>query len=222
MLSGLAVATTVALAEPAGRCNHSSAPSLHGQHLGVCRCACTFVDIGLNDGRTLLHWWRHPSLAASLPAAQLQRLQACAALPHKSHCYYGIEANARWSERLLEQQRRLRARGLRVKLFTDTALSTKEGVHEFFVERSGPGLDASLEATREEHYKDSRGWHRNPQTSLRESKAFRAERVRTMDAAPFFAQLAHASDFVAVKLDIEVQCCLAARGAAQPVASPRS
>jgi hypothetical protein len=60
------------------------------------RCKCTFVDIGMNNGDTLLHWWRGIPHDA-LPPAQSRRLHACAAQPKSSQCYFGMEANPRWS-----------------------------------------------------------------------------------------------------------------------------
>eukprot|EP00966_Prymnesium_polylepis_P290092 6701583-Prymnesium_polylepis.1 len=83
-------------------CMAGAAP-LHEKHLGVCRCKCVFVDIGMNDGKSLMKWWRHPALS-SLPDAHYQRLRACAessgiqpeGTPSTEHCFYGIEADPGW------------------------------------------------------------------------------------------------------------------------------
>ena len=184
--------------------NSSTLPSLHMRHLGVRHCPCVFVDIGLNNGHTLLHWWRDAALRR-LPRAPAARLLECTSLPSEQHCYYGIEANPRWDATLRRKQQNWHQRGLRVHLFTRTALSTAVGAADFFYEKSAqsPGLDASLEPSRQEHYKDHRGWQHNRSNSLRDSSAFTSVQVRTMDAAPFFAGLVRGSGFVAVKLDIE-------------------
>ena len=97
-------------------------------------CACAFVDIGLNDGSTLLTWWRRIDLKR-LPTEQAQRLRACQAKPLESHCFFGFEANSRWSTQLKALQQRLQGRGAQVELVTDTALSTEDGERLFYVER---------------------------------------------------------------------------------------
>ena len=100
----------------------------------------------------------------------------------------------------------MRAKGQRVQLLTETALSTQDGEASFYVERdlkSTPGLDASLEAERSVHYKDRSGWHLALNSTLRESSAFVPVRVRTVAAGPFLERLVSTSSFVAIKIDIE-------------------
>ena len=171
------------------------------------QCECSFVDIGLNDGNTLEAWWRDQSALAALPSAQARRLQACTAdLSARSHCYWGMEANPRWTVALRALEARMRAKGHRVQLLTETALSTHDGEATFYVERnlkSSPGLDASLEAERGVHYKDRSGWHWALNSTLRESSAFVPVRVRTVAAGPFLERLVSTSSFVAIKIDIE-------------------
>lgn len=171
------------------------------------QCECSFVDIGLNNGNTLKAWWRDQSALAALPSAQARRLQACTAdLSARSHCYWGMEANPRWTVALRALEARMRAKGHRVQLLTETALSTHDGEATFYVERnlkSSPGLDASLEAERGVHYKDRSGWHWALNSTLRESSAFVPVRVRTVAAGPFLERLVSTSSFVAIKIDIE-------------------
>lgn len=182
------------------------------EHAGVCACDCVFVDLGVKNGNTLLTWWggerrggKRQPLGAMLPLATATRLRACAAASATARrCVYGVEANPRWDATLQGQERRARQHGLRVKIFTGTAIDTVDGETSFFVEsRPGPGVDASLESARQVHYKDSTGWHSKPGKELGESYAFRRVTVRTMAAGPFLAGLAATSRFVAVKMDVE-------------------
>ena len=90
---------------------------------------------------------------------------------------------------------RPRARGQGRKASALTALSRARVCHA--------ALDASLEGSRQEHYLDKHGWHRDRNVQVKDSKAFATINVSTIDAAPFLAHLVAASEFVAVKLDIE-------------------
>ena len=167
------------------------------------RCACVFVDIGLNDGSTLLTWWKRIDLER-LPTEQAQRLRVCRAKPLESHCFFGFEASSRWSTQLKALQERLQRRGARVELFTDTALSTEDGERIFYVERDSksPNYAATLEANLVQSYRDGRGrWHRN--TAFNDDRTFHNVTVKTRDAGPFFQQLVALSDIIAVKMDIE-------------------
>lgn len=205
---------------PAPSCANGA--SLHLAHFGVCFCDCVFVDVGANNGDTLLGWWRgkghgargsitgHGGLESLLPPAAAARLRACSSAPsqnsqsRRTHCYYGVEANPRWTKLLNHTQARERQLGNHVKVFTGTALAESDGEATFFVERHpGPGLDASLEGARMVHYKDNKGWHRDPTKSIDASGAFTQVSVKTMAAGAFLSQLAAASDFVALKMDIE-------------------
>jgi hypothetical protein len=183
-----------------GACMNSP-PTLHEKYFGVCRCKCTFVDIGLNDGSSLMRWWRDPALDR-LSQDQSRNLHECRAR-HRESCYYGFEANPRWSTQLMSYEQRL-SRDHRVKLFVGTALSVGTTNRTLYVEKEGAGVDASLESSKTEHYKDAKGrWHRNSEVDISGSKAFVPKTVLTMDATSFLAQMVDASDFVFVKLDIE-------------------
>ena len=43
------------------------------RHLGVCHCECVFVDVGLNDGSTLLHWPRNAARSTAMSAGTIRR-----------------------------------------------------------------------------------------------------------------------------------------------------
>jgi len=105
---------------------------------------------------------------------------------------------------LKAMQERLQRRGVRVELFTDTALSTEDGERTFYVERDlkSPNYAATLESHLVQSYRDGRGrWHRN--TALNDGRTFQNVTVKTRDAGIFFEQLLASSDVVAVKMDIE-------------------
>ena len=123
-----------------GSCMRSS--TLHEKYFGVCRCKCTFVDIGLNDGSSLMKWWRDPALDR-LSQKQSRNLHKCRSRP-RENCYYGFEANPRWSTRLSLYEQRL-SRDYHVKLFVGTALSVSSTTNRtLYVETQGAGVDASL------------------------------------------------------------------------------
>ena len=125
----------------------------------------------------------------------MARLHACHATSHAQVCYYGVEANPRWTAVLQKTAARARRRGQRVHVFVPTALDVADGEASFFVESNGhsPGLDATLESARSVHYKDESGWHRDPEAPVGESGAFRSVTVRTMAIGAFFSQLVAAS-----------------------------
>ena len=107
--------------------------SLHARHLGVCRCDCALVDVGLNNGDSLQQW---PSTAlARLQGRGVARgLLRCLDATAKSRtvCWYGLEANPAFDSSLNMLQGSLRAQGVRVKLFSSTALSIDGGGANLF------------------------------------------------------------------------------------------
>ena len=191
------------MAEPRCSAHTSLQETLLQQN--TCRCNCTFVDIGLNNGDSLLSWWKLAVTNTKLVQShRAQRLRACAAQPTTTHCFIGFEANPRWSRHLQAYEQKLQSQGIRVKLFTETAFSIEDGEETFYIEnvKGSTGVDASLEGNKAEHYQDRSGWHRS-KTALQNSTAFKAIHVRTVDAATFLAQVVAASDTVGVKIDIE-------------------
>ena len=197
-------------------------------NLGPGRCTCTLVDVGLNDGGTLLQW---PKTAAAVLArrggAEDQRLskslRQCVATPAET-CYTGFEMQARYTVGLREQERSHRRAGGRVQLFTETAFSTSSNPVEAYVDPLGGGTGTSLvgDVKRTYRWKDAQGkGHRlnsdEPlgsnftrthsslpavvQTYLQQPVVRTA--VAAIDAGDFLCEATARSDFVAIKLDVE-------------------
>ena len=175
-------------------------------HLGVGRCPCVLIDVGLNNGSSLLEWARLAAVHRELPAGSQARLAQCAL--SVDTCYYGFEANPIFDERLRTLERRLQDEGVRVKLFTSTAFNTHGRQAEFLVERSsrqsteGEAVGSTLEPSKKLVFIDKAGlWRHNNRTV---SSRYRRAMVRSADAAAFFAAvLAADTGFVAAKIDIE-------------------
>ena len=114
--------------------------SLHGQHFGVCRCRCTLVDVGLNNGHSLRLWPKDALArgARSDTRPVWQRLRECNAT---STCYYGFEANPMYDHTLqgLESHHQKIHDGTRIKIFTSTAFTTHGDGVDFFVAPSKLG-----------------------------------------------------------------------------------
>ena len=198
----------------------SCATSLHANHLGVCRCDCVVVDIGLNDGASLQQWPRDALAQAKKDGIShrpvWQRLQQCLS-PSAATCYYGFEANPDLSAQLEALGVRLRADGVRVKLFTETAFSTHGSGEDFFVEpkKFGTGQVASSLVPRNNLVRRLKGkncstatqgvhcgkWVTEKGTTV--ASFYRKRRVASVDGAEFLRAVRRWSDFVAVKLDVE-------------------
>ena len=148
--------------------------SVHMHHLGVCRCECVFVDVGLTR-------WLHTPLLAS-PGLNLNQddcrhpspRQACVpglrwhlrqkpetrarltkALSRQRQSQrvllYGFEANSHFTPQLEVLERRQRRNGYRVKLFTSTAIATHDGAIRLAVDQSVGHLGSGIEACHAEH-----------------------------------------------------------------------
>jgi len=175
----------------------------------VCHCACVIVDIGLNNGDSLLQWAPEAlSLAsgdASWPARR-EQLSQCIA-DNATTCYYGFEANPVFDKQLKELEGRLRAEERRVKLFTSTAFNVHSDPTEFLVEprssRSG-NTGSTLEKEKRFAFIDRSGmWRQNVHKNVSVTERYRTVHVPSIDAAEFLADLTASSDFIALKLDIE-------------------
>mmetsp|Transcript_7481 Transcript_7481/g.17731 ORF Transcript_7481/g.17731 Transcript_7481/m.17731 type:complete len:254 (-) Transcript_7481:233-994(-) len=184
-------------------------------HLGVCRCECVFVDVGLNDGSTLLAWPRLASTSTKMTTGTLRRdrrvpglrwhlrqkpetrarLKRCLANAKANACYYGFEANAHFTPQLEILERRQCRNGYRVKLFTSTAIATHDGAMRLAVDQSVGHLGSGIEACHAEHAS-------LPATPAASSAA---AMVRAVDAARFLASLAapEYTGLMAAKLDRE-------------------
>ena len=184
--------------------------SPHVRHLGVCHCECVFVDVGLNDGSTLLHWPRNAARSTAMSAGTIRRdrripglrwhlreqpllrarMKRCLANSTANSCFYGFEANGAFTARLLALQRRLRVAGQRVALFTETALATFDGQLRFVRDETKLHLGSSIEACGSAVTAPAPG-------KARSSVAV----VQAVDAARFLSSLAGAhSGLVAAKM----------------------
>ena len=108
---------------------------------------------------------------------------------------YGFEANAHFTPQLEVLERRQRRNGYRVKLFTSTAIATRDGAMRLAIDQSVGHLGSGIEACHAEHAS-------LPATPAASSAA---AMVRAVDAARFLASLAapEYTGLMAAKLDIE-------------------
>ena len=186
----------------------TSCNSFHAEHLGRCHCECVMVDVGLNDGRTLLHWPVHlaqrmQKLNRSSQAGVRRRLEWCIA--RNSSCYYGFEANSAFDQGLLALQTSLRGQGVPVRLFTSTAFGIGAEPIDFLVEPFSFGtgaISSTTEPTNILSYRNRFGhWTRNHTTTV--ASHYRRVRVPSMDAGEFLRAVVVAPSFVGLKLDAE-------------------
>lgn len=128
----LSVCAAVALPTPHLPC----VSSIHASHVGRCHCDCVLVDVGLNNGDSLLSWPKAALASAQdhgeADAPVWRRLHSCMA--SSAACYYGFEANPDFSGRLEALEAQLREDGRPVRLFTETAFSTSSEGADVFVE----------------------------------------------------------------------------------------
>ena len=184
------------------------AASLHATHLGLCRCACVLVDVGLNDGSSLLEWpHRAASMLGRSPFPQRQQLRplvkACAR--SNTTCYYGFEANPGFDEKLQLLESQHRQHGLPIRIFTSTAFSNHSGGADFLVEPPGHktgGVSSTLDGSKPLTTVDSKGnWHTNFSSTV--AGSFIRTRVNSMSATEFITGLISSSDVAMLKMDIE-------------------
>ena len=161
--------------------------SIHAQQLGVCRCKCTLIDVGLNNGRSVREWARVAAEHSQMAAYPERRAQLRACVDDISTCYYGFEANPAFTPMLNELERQQRASGTSMRLFTETAFNTQGGDVEFLVEPEGAGATGSTLSS----------------DKMQLNVTYTKTRVASMDAGLFLHGVMQASDFVAAKVDIE-------------------
>jgi len=194
-------------------------------------CDCALIDVGLNNGATLLQW---PAEAVARLQEKYKGDKAIARSMHRclahnsTACFYGFEANPVFDGRLRHMETQLRRQGLKVQLFASTAFGTSSQNVTFFVEPAGPegstgsSLDGSKPLTSlTQKVSAQRGarraarrlalptqsasskpaWYTNLSTEIREH--YVETTVQSVDAAAFLARMHAASAFVAVKIDIE-------------------
>ena len=218
----LSVCAAVALPTPHLPC----VSSIHASHVGRCHCDCVLVDVGLNNGDSLLSWPKAALASAQdhgeADAPVWRRLHSCMA--SSAACYYGFEANPDFSGRLEALEAQLREDGRPVRLFTETAFSTSSEGADVFVEpaKFGTGqqvstLDPHVNlVTRQKGVNCSSGADSTPGVHGRlhcgkwmVNKSTTAEshyvktRVASIDGGEFLAELVRASGFVALKVGVE-------------------
>ena len=122
-----------------------------------------------------------------------------------SACFYGFEANPAFTHTLTSLEILLRSKGIHVRLFTSTAFSTNDRGATFYVEPerfNTSAVGSTLDGTKPLTFKDAKHrWHTDLNASVKDH--YTPTHVRTVNAANFLAALVNASDFVALKLDIE-------------------
>lgn len=166
----------------------------------VCACHCVFLDIGLNDGDSLLKWPHDRLLQRQAAASQMVR-ECLDPLHAATTCFVGIEPNPTFTDRLRMLERRARARGVRVQVLTQTALALTDGHATLFVDEKDGGVGSTLEASKKQVNLVPGVGIRRYNHSV--ATVYPRESVRTLSAAPFLRSLLAASRFVGVKLDIE-------------------
>ena len=169
-------------------------------------CRCVFVDIGLNDGASLMRW---PSEALALlqkqssssSGAAARALRQCQRATAEA-CYIGIEPNPGFAAHLAELEASLLANGTRAKILRETALGVEDGSADLYVADNDGGVGSTLEAGKAHSFSTHGGrrWRSTGQTA---SSAYRNVTVRTLGAANFLRTLQAATPLVFVKLDVE-------------------
>lgn len=220
--------TWLVCAAPFGRARTAAVRTPRGESclnslddLSSCGCECILVDVGLNTGDTLLGW---PLGAAALlkrrggqeangitrHAAASSKADALAKCAHADSCYLGFEPNPLFTARLQEQQAALRAGGIRVSIFTGTALAVADGTATFYAQDTPPeraynttfeNVGSSLEPGRQVTGFSNGSFFKSRTTA---AAAYKHVQVATIGATRLFEQLAASkAKFVALKLDVE-------------------
>ena len=201
--------------------------SPHAKHFGQCRCTCTVVDVGLNNGRSFMLWLptvlsgkgeRQSSHRSAqglksgtsprwmLPQDAPRRPQLDACITSKETCYYGFEGNPKFDDNLANTVRLMQRRhGLdRVKIFNSTVLSIADGRQEFFLDRDSDATGSSLsgeKALSERIPGRARSWRFNGAAQI--SATYNRQEVEAVGALGFFRGVRAHSETVVVKIDIE-------------------
>ena len=200
------VALTIAVSTAAPANNEepvlSSCPhSLHAQYLGVCQCDCTFVDVGLNDGDSLLSWYKTVRFKHTDAASGVKSCARGAG----TACYYGFEANPVFNGTLLALESRLLNANVRVKVFVSTAFSTHADGALLFVqppEHDAKATGSTLEPHKKISTMSSRGQFR-VDVNRNAKNSYASARVASVDATAFLAAIVRDSNVTAVKVDVE-------------------
>jgi len=166
-------------------------------------CHCLFIDVGLNNGDSLIQWPREAADNARLSPDQRRGMRQCLSDMHvNATCYVGFEANPNFNARLLDVEKALLSSGRRVKIFRETAVSTEDGTIEFMVDTEGHGLGSSAEPSKAVVTRSKDGqWSTDFSRSIKD--AYQKVLVPSVDLGRFLHTATQRSPFVAVKLDVE-------------------
>jgi len=118
-----------------------------------------------------------------------------------STCYVGFEANPNFNARLLDVEKALLSSGRRVRIFRETAVSTKDGTVEFMVDTQGHGLGSSVEKSKALVSLKNGRWNTDFSRSIKD--VYQKVLVSSVDLGRFLHTAHQRSHFVAVKLDVE-------------------
>ena len=165
-------------------------------------CRCLFIDVGLNNGDSLIQWPRAAADESRLTPAQRRGMRQCLSDVHvNSTCYVGFEANPNFNARLLDVEKALLSSGRRVRIFRETAVSTKDGTVEFMVDTQGHGLGSSVEKSKALVTLKNGQWNTDFSRSIKD--VYQKVLVSSVDLGRFLHTAHQRSHFVAVKLDVE-------------------
>jgi hypothetical protein len=176
------------------------------------RCECAFVDVGLNNGATLLGWPQTLLQAPhnkTLSELYLKRIRNCLKEAN-APCYYGFEASPIHTGPLRALQSRLRTQQIRTLIFAETAFSHEAGNATFYIDESEDvnhphtrGVGGTIVGDMNVMLPPKSG--QGPWKSIGRAarSGLRKAMVPTIDGGLFLRQVQRTSDFVAVKLDVE-------------------
>lgn len=163
------------------------------------RCECTFVDMGLNNGDSLLRWplalagnrsWGGHQAKTSrerMDNKRWEQMRRCLSMPADQVCYYGFEINPGFTRHLLARQARWREEGVRVHVFTETAVGLNDA-----------GVQAHVEPV--ETFSVESAYATSVISGLNKQAKTKPVSVRSVDAAELIASLAAKTGFLAVKV----------------------
>jgi len=167
-------------------------------------CRCTYIDVGLNDGRSVDMLLRaNESRVLSRPpkgwgAKVLEGWQGCIA--DGFDCWYGFEGNPEYTRKLRRQELALRALGRRAQLYTETLFAVADGTAPFFLDNLTYGVGSTLRADKLWVRRREGKWKVGPETA---SDIYERVTVATVAAGPFLRRVRSRSAFVFLKLDVE-------------------
>jgi hypothetical protein len=180
-----------------------------------CRCACAFVDVGLNDGLSLTTWpsillrkGRGPRAAKyELPYDSPVREAFASCYANRTSArFFGFEGNAKYTPTLERHATRLREVGgySHVHMLTGTVLGIADGETSFFRDPQNHGLGSSLAADKlvaRTVDRANRVWTLDRDKDV--GSNYQRVIVPSLGAASLFRRLGAWSDFVAIKIDVE-------------------